>query len=136
MTAEPDDAELAAQALLESIAKLSKKTDVNNTAEPKKGTSEYYLRLAGRIHSAHNSERLRAMRLVAFVEQELQHTDLPVSGEGSLGILNAELLKHIDAINRDGGELKRRWQHCLAEVTVMMMKGGPAISDDTTDPTQ
>lgn len=137
MTAEPDNAELAAQALLESLSpNPSPKGVGSNKTEPKAGTAEYYQRLAEKIRSAQEASRLRALRFVAFVEQELEKPHLPVSGAGSLGLLEAELMKRIDVIERVGGELKTRWQHCLATVTVRLMQAGPKLSDEydtTTD---
>lgn len=130
LTAEPDDAELAAQALLESLSGIAhRKPD----PEAQEGTAAYYRQLAGKIRLAHEAAVLRAMRFMAFVEQELQKPDLPVSGPGSLGLLEAELYKRIDVIERAGGELKRRWQHCLADVTVRLMQAG-SQDDDTPNP--
>ena len=67
---------------------------------------------------------------MAFCEQELQKPSLPLSGPGSLGLLEAELYNRIDVIERRGGELKRRWQHCLATVIVRMMQ---ATDDEATE---
>ena len=122
ITAEPDEAELAAQALFESVMQGKNTRKEENNAEPENGTPEYYQRLAEKIRAAHDAATLRTMRFVAFCEKELQQPDLPVSGHGSLELLEAELYKRIDTIERDGGELKRRWQHCLAEVTVRIMQ--------------
>nr|MCR4958560.1 hypothetical protein [Prevotella sp.] len=58
----------------------------------------------------------------AFVEQELRKPHLPAYGPGSLELLKAELYKRMDVIDREQGELKRRWQHALAEVTIRLMK--------------
>lgn len=123
ITAEPDEAELAAQALLEDISGVLSSRTGNDAErhEPDKGTCEYYRELAVRIRQAHDAATLRTMRFIAFCEQALQNPDLPVSGPGSLELLEAELYKRIDTIERDGGELKRRWQRCLAEITVRQM---------------
>ena len=145
MTAEPDDAELAAQALLEHMAALNHhKRSEHRNSDTSKGrqTKEpdaphdaaYYHALADRIRQAHDSARLRTMRFVAFCEQELKKAELPLEGPGSLGLLNAELMKRIDTVEREGGDLKRRWQHCVAEVTVRLMQAGPKLSvEDNTD---
>ena len=95
--------------------------------------SAYYHRLAERIRQAYDAATLRAMRFVAFCEQELKKADLPLEGPGSLWLLNVELMKRIDTIERVGGDLKRRWQHCVAEVTVRLMKA--TSHTDTTDDT-
>lgn len=129
MTPEPDDAELAAQALLEkmvesqgteSLASLLKSRS-REAGKAGEGTAAYYRELAERIRAAHTAARLRTSRFLSFCEQELKKPDLPLEGEGSLGLLEAELYKRIDTVEHDGGELKERWQHCLAVVTVRMM---------------
>lgn len=129
LTAEPDDAELAAQALLESLSGIAHRKPA---PEAQEGTAVYYRQLAGKIRLAHEAATQRTLRFVAFCEQELQKPDLPVSGPGSLGLLEAELYKRIDVIERAGGELKRRWQHCLADVTVRLMQAG-SQGDDTVN---
>lgn len=125
-TQEPDDAELAAQAVLEMMsgkkAQSLQKTP-NNQDVPNNQTSAYYHALADRIREAHRSSVLRTVRFVAFCELELQKPDLPLYGKDSIAQMERELYKRIDVIEREGGELKRRWQHCLAEVTVRLIKG-------------
>lgn len=130
MTAEPDDAELAAQALLESLSPALSQKGGGKEREPEQVTVEYYRRLAEKIRTSQETARLKTMRFVAFVEQELKKHDLPVSGPGSLGLFEAELLKRIDIADRVGGELKRRWQHCLATVTVRLMKAEGGLEDN------
>ncbi|MBQ9645339.1 MAG: hypothetical protein IJV24_03140 [Prevotella sp.] len=160
MTPEPDDAELAAQALLEVLLaqktqrqkkwhRHGRKSAAGTAAEAaapspsgqdSAGTSPrdaaYYHRLREKIYAAHDAARLRTLRFVAFCEQELKNTHLPAYGPGSLALLETELYKRIDTIEREGGDLKRRWQHCLANVTVRMMQAanhGEADSSPTTD---
>ena len=142
LTAEPDDAELAAAALLETMAEVQcsgfkvhgqkekKHESLTDNHKPIRDAN-YYKELASRIRQAHDAARLRTMRFVAFCEQELKKADLPLEGTGSLGLLNAELMKRIDTIERVGGELKKRWQHCLAEVTVRLMQA--TAHTDSTD---
>lgn len=134
LTAEPDDAELAAQALLEMMAanhgdwladtkrKAKDQVPVPMISPDAPHDAKYYQALAERIRQAHDAARIRTMRFVAFCEQELQKAELPLEGPGSLGLLNVELMKRIDTIERVGGDLKKRWQHCLAEVTVRLMQ--------------
>ena len=155
MTAEPDDAELAAQALLEMMAEGSEKRKVksekfltpkgmsvarnataNQKSDIKPQTSEYYHQLAERIRTAQEAAKLRTMRFVAFVEEKLKEKDIPLTGAGSLGLLEAELYKRLDVIERVGGELKRRWQHCLADVTVRLMQATSHTEETTTDDTE
>ena len=144
LTPEPDDAELAAQALLESLCDVrSKMKDVREVAAdahqpipadaPTRSLSaishqssvrdaQYYHALAERIRLARDQATSRTMRFVAWCEQELEKRNLPIEGKGSLAQMEAELYKRIDTIERVGGELKRRWQHCLAEAIVRQMK--------------
>ena len=153
LTPEPDDAELAAQALLESMVSSDKFFDersgkaerqdsstttssitsssTSETAKPSVKIQEskpethdaaYYRRLAERIRLARDQATLRTMRFVTWCEQELEKRDLPIEGKGSLGQMEAELYKRIDTIERVGGELKHRWQHCLANVLVRRME--------------
>lgn len=130
LTAEPDEAELAAQALLEMMSAAADKSRNNNNIPSSRDNDKadeqrdavYYRRLADRIRQAHESARLRTVRFVAFVEHELKTPNLPLTGPGSLGLLEAELYKRIDVVERYGGDLKRRWQHCLAQVTVRIWR--------------
>ena len=150
LTAEPDDAELAAQALLESMCDVrSKMEDVREVSadahQPSVRDAAYYRRLAERIRLARDQATLRTMRFVTWCEQELEKRDLPIEGKGSLAQMEAELYKRIDTIERVGGELKHRWQHCLANVIVRRMgeerkNEEPAPSDQgdggQTDPNE
>lgn len=148
LTPEPDDAELAAAALLEHMCDVrGKRGDVEGKHQPSAispQTSErhqtsdahdarYFKTLAERMRSAHEAARLRTLRFVAFCEQELKKHDLPLKGPGSLQMLEVELMKRIDTIERVEGDLKRRWQHCLADVTVRLMQMSHADSTDLTD---
>lgn len=148
LTAEPDDAELAAQALLESMCDVrSKKEDVRDAAadahqpssishqpskshQPSVRDAAYYRRLAERIRLAQDQATLRTMRFVTWCEQELEKPDLPIEGKGSLAQMEAELYKRIDTIERVGGELKHRWQHCLATVIVRRMEEEREATED------
>ena len=127
VTAEPDDAELAAQAVLELMAHGKRKAKNEESPDPVSFSSEdekgsaFYRHVADRIREARTEAALRATRFVAFAEQQLRNPRLPLTGKGSLALLEAELYKRIDIIEREGGKLKRRWQHCLAVVTVRMM---------------
>lgn len=135
LTPEPDDAELAAQALLELMASASgasRNNDIPASRNDDKGDAprdaNYYKKLAERIRSAHEAARQRTVRFLAFCEQELAKPDLPLTGPGSLGLLEAELYKRLDVVDRHGGDLKTRWQHALANVLVRQMQA----QDDTT----
>ena len=147
MTMEPDNAELAAQALLEVMLdkqkRRRKKVDANDAdASDKSGKSgkadkakdtlqtvTYYHELADRIRQAYTSSRQRILRFICYCEQQLRKQDIPLYGAGSLNLMQAELLKRIDVADRVGGEIKARWQHCLAEVTLRQMEAS-ARSDD------
>ena len=121
MTPVPDDAELAAHALFESL--LSSHSHDEEAASLKTAIERdprYYRRVAERIRQERTSSMLRAVRFVAFCEQELRR-DLPLNGPKSLALLEAELYKRLDTVEREGGDLLRRWQHCLADIIVRKM---------------
>ena len=134
LTAEPDDAELAAQALLESMCDVrSKKEDVREVAadahhpsaishHPSKShhTSEYYHVLADRIRTARSAEARLVMRLLASVEEQLAEPTALYKGQW--GDTERKLYRAMDVAEREGGELHRRWQHCLANVLVRRME--------------
>ncbi|MBQ1538629.1 MAG: hypothetical protein IIZ73_09995, partial [Ruminococcus sp.] len=102
LTPTPDDAELAAQALLESriygdkaaikraqrhagminaereqARRDSGKTQVKQAkkAQAQQGTAAYYRQLSEKIRTARGQERRSAMRYVAYCEQELKMED-------------------------------------------------------------
>lgn len=144
ITMEPDNAELAAQALLEVMLdkqkRRRKKADVSDKSETseKSGesgkpntlqTSEYYHQLSDRIRKAYASSRQRTLRFLCYCEQQLRNQDIPLYGADSLNIMQAELYKRIDVVDREGGDIKARWQHCLAEVTLRQIEAS-ARSDD------
>jgi len=126
LTPEPDDAEAAAEALLASLAAQSKGRNVvitksrnNEKVAPAKGSTAYYRFLSSRIRDARGQERREAMRLVAYCEAQLNNGQwLMVNGQS----IEQGLFKHQDTVEREGGELLKRWQHCLAEVTVRLME--------------
>lgn len=126
LTPEPDDAELAAQALLESLiyGDVEDRRQARKTDKLKQGSPEYYKELADKVKAAHEQERHMAMRCVAYVEQELSQQP---SDAGHLASLEQELYKHQTTIEREGGKLKASWQHALAEVTVREMKAAGTI---------
>ena len=147
MTMEADNAELAAQALLEVMLdkqkRRRKKSDVSDKSETseKSGesgkpntlqTSEYYHQLSDRIRKAYASSRQRTLRFLCYCEQQLRNQDIPLYGADSLNIMQAELYKRIDVIDREGGDIKARWQHCLAEVTLRQMEAS-ARSDEAEE---
>lgn len=119
MTPEPDEAEMAAMALLEEMSKGTTGKDLEPMTDDH--SAAYYYRLAERIRKAYASANMQASRFLAFCEQELKKRHLPKEGSGSLVLLEAGLYNHINTVEREQGELKRRWQHCLAEVTVRLM---------------
>ena len=149
LTPEPDDAELAAQALLESMCDgRSKKEEgrgkKRQTSSVSHHTSEnrdaaYYRTLANRIQAAHAAEARAALRFVTYCELKLQKIE---EGSGrmdddhqasAIEHLERGLYRHLDTVEREGGDLKRRWQHCLAECvvrqTVVAEDSGPETND-------
>lgn len=133
---EPDDAELAAQALLESMCDVRSKMederckmeDVNHQPSAinhqpsalSHHTSEYYHALADRIRTARTAEARLTMRLLASVEEQLSEPTALYKGQW--GDTERKLYSAMDVAKREGGELHRRWQHCLANVLVRQME--------------
>jgi len=130
LTPEPDDAELAAQALLETLAspEQNRNDDIseyrNNekqdgkTAQPR--DAAYYHALADRIRTARTAEARLVMRLLASVEEQLAEPTALYRGQW--GDTERKLYRAMDIAEREGGELHRRWQHCLANVLVRRME--------------
>lgn len=143
-TPEPDDAELAAEAVLELMIRggqSNRSTPGNqntqsNQNNPTAQTADYYRQLASRIREAHAKAARQATRFIYNCELELQKPLLPLYGPGSVQLLETELYKRIDVVDREGGELKRRWQHCLAEVTIRLMNAQPQEEKPHTDNTE
>lgn len=122
LTPATDDAELAAEEVLEMMCDVRVQSTISHQpSNIKHQTSEYYEALAARIRRAHEAERRAAMRATAYCENQLSQERLSEDGDGSLAYLESTLYKHLDTMEREGGELKRRWQHCMAEVTVRRM---------------
>lgn len=148
MTPEPDDAEMAAQAILEVMLEKNakKKQKKSNLGGHKGGKAKedsenannvaFYHHLAEHLREAYRVARQRALRFLCFCEQQLDNPKLPAYGHGSVALLEAELYKRLDVVEREGGDMKRRWQNCLAEVTLRLMNAPlPDEDDATTDNT-
>ena len=127
LTPEPDDAELAAQALLENMAEEGAKRKkgghrkkAEKKEEPEPGSVEYYRAMSEKIRKAHAQEARRAKRYVAYAEEQLRS---PLFN-GVLAEVERGLYPLQDCIEREGGELKKRWQKCLAECIVRQMSEG------------
>ncbi len=131
MTPEPDDTEIAVQAILEILLEKNakkKKTACKGCKESndkqKHGETKsvaYYQHLSKYMSEAYRAARLRALRFICFCEQQLENPDLPAYGHGSVALLEAELYKRLDIVEREGGDMKKRWQNCLAEVTFRLL---------------
>lgn len=119
MTPKPDDAELAAQALLEHKSQPKKAGEKKIKAkQPKEGTPEYYQQIGKKINEAHEQEARDAQRYLAYTEEELKENP----SMDQLIEIERGLYQYQDAAEREGGELKKRWQHCLADVLVKRNK--------------
>lgn len=116
MTAQPDDAELAAQALLEHKSEPKGHKKKAKAKQPKEGTPEYYQQMSSKIKAAHEQEARDAQRYLAYTEEELKENP----STDQLIEIERGLYQYQDAAEREGGELKTRWQHCLAEVTMLL----------------
>lgn len=151
MTPEPDDAEMAAQAILEvMLEKSAKKKQKKSNPGGRKGdkgekereganNTAYYHHLAEHLREAYRVARQRALRFLCFCEQQLANPKLPAYGHGSVALLEAELYKRLDVVEREGGDMKKRWQNCLAEVTLRLMNAplpdeDESTADDTAEP--
>ena len=150
MTAAPDDSELAAQALLESRIYGDKDqrkdgrrkmedgrskhlaSDVNHQTSGARD-AEYYQQLSQKIRDSRAAERRLTMRYLSYCEEQLAlPKELYV---GQIGEMEQELYKRQDVAEREGGELLRRWQHCLAECIVRQMtaKTNTDLTDDADE---
>lgn len=126
MTPKPDDAELAAQAVLEHMSEKGKKKKEVKTKQPKDGTPEFYQQLSGKIKEAHSQEARDAMRYLSYTEEELRQQ--PTTEQ--LIEIERGLYQYQDAAEREDGELKARWQNCLAQVMVLQTKDIPDTIED------
>ena len=155
LTPEPDEAELAAQAVLEMMAerptpspsllergvnrffrskangihhddKAAEKGDNATPSQGGAGGSAYYHRLADRIRKAHAREARMAKRYLTYAEEQISS---PLF-KGELPEIERGLYHLQDCVEREGGELLRRWQHCLAEVIVRRMNEAASTSAD------
>lgn len=116
MTPRPDDAELAAQALLEHMSAPKDRGKKPAGKQPKEGTAAYYKQLRGKISEAHAAEARDAQRYLSYTEEELKENP----GLEQLIEIEQGLYGFMDCAERDGGEIKSRWQHCLAQCTMMI----------------
>ena len=135
---EPDDAELAAQALLETLASPEQNRNNNipeyrnngkqdgKTAQPR--DAAYYHALADRIRTSRTAEARLVMRLRASVEEQLAEPTALYRGQW--GDTERKLYRAMDVAEREGGTLHRRWQHCLANVIVRRMEEREAMEDN------
>jgi hypothetical protein len=132
LTPTPDDADLAAQALLESRIygdkeQRRKKQPLPQPIPKKEGErdAEYYRQLSEKIKESREHDARMATRYVAYVEEQLKDQ------ASDIATLEHGLFKHQDTVEREGGELLRRWQKCLAECLLLEMK--TKTNTDLTD---
>lgn len=125
-----DASELAAQVLLDAGANnpgrngfMAKLRHIRKAA-PEKGSPAYYAVLSSRVRDTRAIEARLAMRYVAYCEQELAGSARHRTQNTKLTELERGLYDRIDTIEREGGELKHRWQRCLARVTVQLLGVG------------
>jgi len=126
MTPHPDDAELAAQALLEHMSAPKGRGKKPAGKQPKEGSAAYYKQLRGKISEAHAAEARDAQRYLAYTEEELKENP----GLEQLMEIEKGLYTIQDTIKREKGDLESRWQHCLAQVIVLQTKDIPDTIDD------
>ena len=142
LTPKPDDAEIAAQALLESLSPdhspkgrgEGRDNDItkyrnNDKEESAPHDADYYRDLSEKIRTAHEQERRAAMRYVAYCEAQI--TSAISHQPSDIATLERGLYQHQDAVEREGGELLKRWQKCLA--LVIMKQHKTKTNTDLTD---
>lgn len=117
MTPAPDDAELAAQALLETLCGHLGKKPTPLPARGGQGVA-YYKALAQRVHKNRLIEVHSTQRYITYAEQQLQQNQSPER----LIQIEKGLYQFQNYVEREQGELKKRWQYCLAEVLVQRNK--------------
>lgn len=135
ITPKPDDAENAAAALMQHLSGDDGRRDGDRAKKQPKGSAAYYQQMAERVIAGRDIEARMARRFVSYVEEQLSG-HLPAQAEQML-LTNLEqgLYDHLDTIEREGGDLKKRWQHCLADVTVRLMQAGPKLSEGNPEGT-
>lgn len=127
MTPKPDDAELAAQAVLEHMSEKGHKPEKKTKErQAKEGTPEFYQQMRDKIKEAHTADARDAMRYLAYIEEELKENP----NQEQLVEIERGLYQHRDAAEREGGDLKTRWQNCLAQVIVLQTKDIPDAVED------
>lgn len=124
LTPTPDNAELAAQALLESRIygdktqrKAAKKRQPSAIVHQPSSThdAQYYQELSEKIKESREHDARMATRYVSYVEEQLKDQ------ASDFAELEHGLYKYQDAVEREGGELLKRWQKCLAECILKQM---------------
>lgn len=133
LTPRPDEAELAATALLEMLTGESDPT-ARHDKESKHGkdTPEYYHDLAHRIQANQEHKLWAAQRIVAYCEEQLGELR---PQDGKVHELEDELYTVQSIVEREGAELFARWQHCLAEVAIRQMQQARREKTDDEEPT-
>lgn len=98
---------------------------------PEAHDAAYYQQLSEKIRTAHEQERRSAMRYVAYCEEKLTPD---ISHQPSdIAELERGLYKFQDCAEREGGELLKRWQKCLAECLLLEMRNSNETNTDLTN---
>ena len=118
LTPAPDDAELAATLLLESMSRKGRVAKKRKTPD---SVTAKYKAIADNIRENRAAAVRTAQRYIAYSEQVLAQAKSGVTGGSSLADLERGLFLNQHAAEREGGELFSRWQHCLAVVTIRLM---------------
>lgn len=129
MTPKPDDAELAAQALLEHKSHPKETEKKPKAKQPKENTPEYYQQMSDKIKQGHSDEARNALRYLSFTEQELKENP----GYEQLVEIERGLYLLQDCVEREQGDLKKRWQDCLSQVLVLQTRDIPDTVNDITE---
>jgi len=137
LTPQPDEAEVAAQALLETMSKGESGRngrDGSNGANGSDGPHDaaYYRELAEIIRKNRKEEARALRRYLAYCEEQIAQ---PLFTDG-LGDIERDLCRFQDCAEREGGELLRRWQRCLAECIVRQMTASHTEDTEQTEGTE
>ena len=121
MTAKADEAEIAAETLLDGMIRLGRKKAGGRVKHSHSGDirdAAYHQQLSERMRAVRAAETIGVLRFLAYAEEKL----LRSREEDALTEIERGLYDRMDIVDRDGGDLKKRWQHALAEVTVRLMQ--------------
>lgn len=131
LTPRPDEAELAAEALLDTMTGNTATDAAADAPLPKDNhTITYYEALVKRIQANREREERMSQRVIVYCEEQLAKatTDkhLPFDLERELFTVQA-------TVEKMQGELFSRWQYCLAKITMAQMKASEELGGSSEE---